>query len=139
MKKQTGIWIGGTKAVIVTLVDGKEHIDEIESEIENHVHHFGEGDSGSFMGSKHLNNDKKFDERKKNQFDKYLDSVLERVKDTDELYVFGPSETRTMLQTRVDSKKAFRKLSGRLMAVEPADSLTTNQIVAKVRKYFGWK
>ena len=136
MKKQTGIWIDGTKAVIVTLVDGKERIDEIESEIENRVHHFGDGDAGSFMGSRHINNDKKFDERKKNQFDHYLDTVLEKVKGTDELYVFGPAGTRTMLQKKVDANE-FQALSGKLLAVEPSDSLTSNQIVARVKKYFG--
>jgi len=34
MKKQTGIWIDTSKAIIVTFTDGKEHITEIESDIE---------------------------------------------------------------------------------------------------------
>ena len=67
MKKQTGIWIDGSKAIIVTLADGKESTIEIESEIENRVHHDGEGDKGSFMGSRHINNEKKLRKEKHNK------------------------------------------------------------------------
>jgi hypothetical protein len=34
MKKQTGIWIDSTKAIIVTLQDGKEAVSEIQSDLE---------------------------------------------------------------------------------------------------------
>jgi hypothetical protein len=37
MKKQTGIWIDSTKAIIVSLEDGKEAVTEIQSELENRV------------------------------------------------------------------------------------------------------
>jgi hypothetical protein len=33
MTKQTGIWIDSTKAIIVTLQNGKESINEIESNL----------------------------------------------------------------------------------------------------------
>jgi predicted methyltransferase len=48
MKKQTGIWIDSTKAIIVTLQDGKEAVSEIQSDLENRVYHDQEGDKGSF-------------------------------------------------------------------------------------------
>ena len=49
MKKQAGIWIDSTKAIIVTLDAGKEYITEIQSELENRVYHDKEGDKGSFF------------------------------------------------------------------------------------------
>ena len=49
MKKQAGIWIDSTKAIIITLDGGKEHITEIQSELENRVYHDKEGDKGSFF------------------------------------------------------------------------------------------
>jgi hypothetical protein len=36
-EKQTGIWIDSTKAIIVSLEDGKEAVTEIQSELENRV------------------------------------------------------------------------------------------------------
>jgi len=138
MKTQTGVWIDGSKAVIVKLVNGKERIEEVEADVENPAHLYGEGDRGVLMGNRHLLPEKKIDERRKNQREKYLDNVLEKIKGTDELYVFGPAETRTALQHKIDADKAYKSLSGKLRTVEPADTLTPNQIVAKVKKYYGW-
>lgn len=139
MKNQTGMWIDGSKAVIITLVDGKERVEQVEADVENPVHLYGEGDHGVRMGSRHLSPEKKFDERRKNQRDQYLDVVLEKVKATDELYLFGPAETRTLLQHKIDAEKAYKTLSEKLRAVEPADTMTQKQIVAKVKKFYGWK
>ena len=72
MKKQTGIWIDSTKAVIVTLNDGKEFICEIQSDLENKVYHDKEGDKGSFQGNQHINSDKTFEERRKHQMNNFL-------------------------------------------------------------------
>jgi hypothetical protein len=47
MKKQTGIWIDSSKAIIVTLEKDKEEITEIQSDLENRVYHDKEGDKGS--------------------------------------------------------------------------------------------
>jgi hypothetical protein len=62
MKKQTGIWIDSTKAIIVSLEDGKEAVTEIQSELENRVYHDKEGDKVSLLDSiltqNHLTNEK---------------------------------------------------------------------------------
>lgn len=136
MKKQTGMWIDGSKAVIISLVDGKEQIERVEAEIENRVHHFGEGNSGVRMGDRHLVPEKRFNERERHQLDNYLEAVLTKVKGADELYVFGPAETRVALQRKLDTDKSYKDLAQRLRAVEPADSMTNNQIVARVKEFF---
>ena len=133
MKKQTGIWIDGTKAIIVTLTDGEQKITEIESEIENRVHHEGEGNKGSFIGNQHIAKEKKFEERKKHQYDTFLKSVVDKVKHDDELYVFGPAEVKGKLKTVIDNTN---HLSSKLKSIETADSMTLNQVVAKVRGFY---
>ena len=65
MKKQTGIWIDTSKAIIVSLHDGKDHMKEIESDIENSVYHEKEGNKGTFSGSHHSDSETKFTERRK--------------------------------------------------------------------------
>jgi len=134
MKKQTGIWIDTSKAIIVTFTDGKEHIIEIESDIENRIYHEKEGDKGAIMGSHHLNNERTFDERKEHQYDHFLNDVLSHIKESDELYVFGPSETKIKLKQKIDDGKTIP--DNKLKSVETADSMTLNQVVAKVKKFY---
>ena len=132
MKRQTGIWIDSSKAIIVAFDEGREHITEIASNIENRVHHKNEGDQGTFMGERHINNEKKFDERKKHQFSAFLKTVLDKSKNADELYVFGPAEAKLKLKQLIDDEKK----AARLKSVEAADNMTVNQVVAKIKQFY---
>ena len=105
MKKQTGIWIDTSKAIVVDLSNGKADTTEIESAIENRVYHENEGNKGSFMGSSHVNNEKTFDERKKHQTNDFIDNVIKHIENSDELYIFGPAEIKLKLKQRVESEK----------------------------------
>ncbi|WP_369765986.1 hypothetical protein [Flavobacterium sp. WC2429] len=134
MKKQTGIWIDSTKAIIVTLNDGKEFICEIQSNLENKVYHDKEGDKGSFQGNQHINSDKTFEERKKHQMNNFLKDVVNSVQESDELYLFGPAETKIKLQQKINDDKLTS--NGKLKSVETSDNMTSNQIVAKVKKFY---
>jgi hypothetical protein len=134
MKRQTGIWIDSSKAIIVTLDGGKEKISEIESDLENKMYHEKEGNKGTFSGSHHSNTENKFEERRKNETNHFLKNVLSHVKLTDELYIFGPAEAKIKLEQKINTDKSFD--ISKLKMVETADSMTTNQIVAKVKKFY---
>jgi len=134
MKKQTGIWIDTSKAVIVTLADKQEFIVEIVSDIEDRIYHNREGDKGTFMGSRHSNNEKKFDERKKQQVVQYLNTIIEKIKEADEIYVFGPAEMKTKLRAKIEEGNLM--LLQKLKSVETTGKMTTNQIVAKTKEYY---
>jgi hypothetical protein len=134
MKKQAGIWIDSTKAIIVTLNEGKETITEIQSDLENRVYHDKEGNKGSFLGNQHIDSQKTFDERKKHQTNSYLKDVISNINEADELYIFGPAETKTKLEQKINAEKST--ISSKLKSVETADSMTSNQIIAKVKKFY---
>lgn len=134
MKKQTGIWIDSSKAVIITFVEGKESITELQSDIENKVYHHHEGNAGDFMGNRHMNSEKKFEERINHQTEQFLNAVIEEIKPNDEFYVFGPAGMKTKLQKKIEA--GVPELRNKLKSVETADNMTTNQMVAKARKYF---
>lgn len=70
---------------------------------------------------------------KKNQIDNFLKQVTEHIKNSDELYVFGPAEIKLKLKDKIESNG---KLSAKLKSVETADSMTLNQVVAKVKEFF---
>ena len=133
MKKKTGIWIDSSKAIIVTLSEGKENITEIKSDIENRIYHEKEGDQGSFMGSRHLNNEKKFEERKRRQVDSFLKNVIGQIKQNDELYILGPAEIKLKLKALIEDNN---QLLSKLKSVETVDSMTLNQLVAKVKSFY---
>jgi hypothetical protein len=135
MKKQTGIWIDSSKAIIVTLDGEKQKISEIESNLENKIYHEKEGSKGTFNGSHHGSDENKFDEKRKNETNQFLKNILSNIKLADELYIFGPAETKIKLEQKINTDKSFD--SSKLKLVETAESnLTTNQIVAKVKKFY---
>ena len=63
MKRQTGIWIDSSKAIIICLDGKKESITEIDSDIENKTHHHREGNKGTFNGSHHSTNETQIENR----------------------------------------------------------------------------
>ncbi|WP_269240931.1 hypothetical protein [Flavobacterium limnophilum] len=135
MEKQVGIWIDSKKAIIVTL-DGKkeERITEIDSEVENSVYHNKEGNKGTFSGSHHGDSETKFDNRKKEELNYYLKSVMNQINKPAYLYIFGPGETKTKLEQKIHDDKSLGKTN--LKAVETSDNMTLNEIVAKVRDFY---
>ena len=134
MKRQTGIWIDSSKAIIVALDGDTEKITEIDSEVENDVYHNREGNKGTFNGGHHSTNESQFEARKEEQLNYFIKSVLSYVKKSDELIVFGPAQTKTKLEQKLMKDHLIEP--GKLKAVETADKMTLNQIVEKVRRYY---
>lgn len=135
MEKQVGIWIDSKKAIIVSLDGQKEEkITEIDSEVENRVHHNKEGNKGTFSGSHHGDSETKFNNRKKEELNYYLKSVMNYIKKSDYLYIFGPGETKTKLEQKIHDDKSLEKIN--LKAVETSDNMTLNEIVAKVKDFY---
>jgi len=133
-KKQTGVWIDSSQAIIITLFDGKENITEIKSGIENKVYHDDEGHKGTFSGDRHGFNEQKFNERSKNQLNSFLNNVLSQVKESDELFIFGPAETKTKLQDIIYHQKLID--IHKLKSVQTASKMTPNQILANVKNFY---
>ena len=133
MKRQTGIWIDSSKAIIVSLDGKKESITEIDSDIENKSHHNREGNKG-FSGNHHSASETQLNNRKKEQTNYFMDSVIDYVKKSDELYVFGPAGAKTELKKRIQDEKIITP--DKLKGVTTADKMTINQIVAKVRDFY---
>lgn len=132
-KKQAGVWIDRSKAIIVTLSAGQESVEELEADIDNAVHHHGEGDKGSFMGSRHLNNERKFNEREQHQVSRFLDEVADHIRQCDELVVLGPADMKYEFRSLLESDK---QLAHKLKSVETADKMTARQLVAHIRDYY---
>lgn len=85
------------------------------------------------MGTHHISDEQKFEERKRHQVDAFLNRILTEVSSSDELFVIGPSELKQHLKTKIENAP---HLKPKFKGVEAADYITTNQCVARVKQFF---
>jgi len=131
--KQIGIWIDKKQAKLVVLEDEKENLLTIESEVEDfHVR----GGSGTAMkgGPQDVVQDSKYLEREKHQLSKFFLTLIPHISDADLIVISGPAQTGTKLNTELSDKHP--QLHKKVVAIEKADSMTDNQLVAWVKEYF---
>ncbi|TAK39565.1 MAG: hypothetical protein EPO28_10700 [Saprospiraceae bacterium] len=135
VKKQIGIWLDLKEAFLIELQDGKESgIRKITSNIDT-SHAKGGAPSGGRQGGTFIGgSEKEHNRRRQQQEVKYFDEIMKAIEDAGEVYVFGPGEAKNGLLHNI---KVHRKqFHAHLMAVDTADYLTENQMVAQVKRYF---
>lgn len=125
MKRQVGLWIDHSQAVIVTVPKEGEEIKRITSNMEKHVRFAG---GSSEDGSAEDMRDRQFE----NHLNRYYDEVIAVIREADSIQIFGPGAAKGELQKRLEGEN----LKGRIVAVETVDKMTDRQIVAKVRQRF---
>ena len=125
MSHDVGVWIDHKKAVIVSIASGAITTRTMESNLGAHPH---------FAGSQEGGGEKKYEERRDQDLDRYYDDVISHMGKADSLLIFGPGEAKLQLKERLARSKVS---PARIVAVETADKLTDPQIVAKVKEHYG--
>ncbi|MDH3530981.1 MAG: hypothetical protein OEQ28_15580 [Acidobacteriota bacterium] len=133
MKEKMGIWIDHKTAFLVSLNDGETHIEQIDSNADSNVRARGGYKSGGTAIAQSVSKERSAEERRKFQLTEYYQTVIKAASNADEIYVCGPGQARSELEKEF---RKFRGLQDRIKAVEACDSMTENQIVAKVRSFF---
>ena len=131
--KKTGVWLDKKKALIVNLEDTKESLITVKSNVEDfHI----SGGSGSRMkgGPQDVVQDSKYLERKKHQLQNYFKDLASHLNESDEIVLFGPAGTNEKFNKEL--KKKYKAIGDKVSLVKKADSMTSNQVVALVKKYF---
>jgi hypothetical protein len=126
MKRQVGMWIDHRQAFVVSIGEGAEETERIESGMEKHVRFSGR--AGSEEGSADDQRDRQFAAH----LGRYYDEVISHVRDAQSILIFGPGEAKGELEKRLASKG----LGGRIVGVETVDKMTDHQIAAKVRQHY---
>jgi len=126
-----GVWLDSDNALVVTLSGESHTIDEIKSNVD-HINYAGGRGSATPNRFQAVKSEKNLLEKKKHQFQLYFQDIYEKVKTADKLLIFGPAETKTaflkmLLEYKTDRSK---------ITIETADSLTDNQVVAYIKKFF---
>lgn len=131
--KQVGIWIDKREAKIVSLENGNEHLNTINSDIEDY--NIG-GGSGTKMkgGPQDVVQDSKYLEREAHQLTGFFNDIIKHVQDSDAIVIFGPAEAGTKFNIELSEKHS--QLHGKVKSLEKADNMTDNQTKAWVRDYY---
>ncbi len=133
MGKLTGIWLDSEKAYVVTLAEGAPAIEQIDSPVETRVRIEGEKKQYSRLGGMYVNPQKKKTKRQEQQLKHYYHMILEKVKDAEAIYVFGPSNA---------PKRFYKELlrhkdtASKVVGYETEGRLTRNQMIARVRQVY---
>lgn len=133
MKKNVGVWLDTEKAYIITLENDTTNVEKIESDVETRVRFKGETKAYSKMGNQFINPAKRLTHRRRHQFKNYFDNICSCLKDADEIYLFGPAETKVHLAKHISKNS---KMQDRIRRIESEDVLTENQMIASVKKVF---
>ena len=129
MKKEIGLWIDHSKAVIVTIKGNGEEIKKITSNAEKRVRYKGGGASQGSAGEDVR------DRKLGNQLNGFYDEVIAYIRDADSIQIFGPGEAKGELKNRFEHEG----LKTDTLALETADKMTDGQISAKVHTHFNLK
>lgn len=131
--KKIGIWLDKKKALIVKLENGKEKLFTIKSNVEDY--HIAGGSGTRFKGGpQDVVQDSKYLEREKHQLKAYFKDLASNVEDADEIALFGPAGTNEKFAKELQRK--YKEVAKKVKQVKKVDSMTSNQVVALVKKYF---
>ena len=133
MKQSVGLWIDHRKAIVVTIKNDKEVMRVIESNVEPRVRLAGGSRTATPYGPQEVASESKRDERYGHHLDAYYSEVIQAIRDTDSILIFGPGEAKGELKKAIEESKDMGR---RIVGVESADKMTQRQIAAKVRDYF---
>ncbi len=131
MSKKVGIWLDHEKAYVITLKEGTQDIERIESNVESRVRFEGETKQFSRIGGALYNPSKKRTNRRRQQINSYIRDLAERVNKADGIYLFGPAEAKQEL-----NKLLFSRRNKPSVYIEPAGRMTEKQMIARVREHF---
>ncbi len=132
MNKVVGLWIDHRKTVLVSIENGVEVTQEIQSDMEKHVRF----SSGTHSNTPNDNQGSTAEDMRDRQFDdhlgKYYAGIIAMIRDADSILIFGPGEAKVEFKNRLIREG----LEDRVKGIETADKMTDRQIAAKVRAYY---
>lgn len=131
MNSKVGVWVDHRRAIVVHVSDSGEETTHVQSGAESQLRRSSDHTTGNFEPLQVPSDDTR--ERKyKAELNTFYDEVISHLLTSKSIYICGPGEARNELKSRMDAKHS---VTGSVV-LEPADSMTDAQVVAKIREYF---
>ncbi|MBW8360610.1 MAG: hypothetical protein K0M56_00320 [Kaistella sp.] len=134
LNKQVGVWLDHSEAYFIDLSKDSNIVEKVNSDQESHLRIAGEQGDGVRLGNnRSTNNEHQKHSREQELSKEYYDMLADRLKNFDDILLFGSTHAKDELYNELKSDKHF---DGKTISVKPADHLTENQMIAEVRKHF---
>ncbi len=131
--RKVGIWIDQKEANIITLNKGAIHSKTIYSEIETRIRIEGEKKQFGRFGDQFLVDEKGKENRIKEYTQKYLVRVLKELSKADEIFLFGPAQTKFRLEKLIFE---IPEMAIKMKDTKTSANMTHNQKLAYVRDFY---
>lgn len=131
--KQLGVWIDQREANIILLTKNSVETKTIYSDIDTRERIEGEKKQFGRFGDQYLVDEKGKKNRIEEYMNRYLNRVLDELRNSDEIMLFGPAQAKSKLEKRMMNDP---DLLGKLKAVNVAEKMTMNQKIAYVKKFY---
>jgi hypothetical protein len=132
MKPKAGMWIDHKKAIVVTVNEKGEEMQEILSDVETQPRRSGDSPLKGSYESRQVPADDRRQNNFTGQINVYYDAVISSLGDAKSVLIFGPGQAKDELRERLQSSN----LNGLEIETETVDKMTEPQIAAKIHQYF---
>jgi hypothetical protein len=132
MKREVGLWIDHTKAVIVTVTGDTDETRQVRSNIEKHVHFSGGSHANPLYGTSSIPGENKLDQKYAHYLSSYYEGVVSLIRHADSIWIFGPGKAKEDLEKHLQRDQ----LNAHIIGIETVDKMTDRQIAAKVRQHY---
>jgi hypothetical protein len=131
MNTNVGLWIDRRKAIVVTITGKGENTRLIRSRAERQLHHSGGAPLEEACDQAHVPARDGRQKTLKAHLNIYYGAVIASIRQAESVLIFGAGEAMRELSNRL--RRA--NLSGRVVGMEAADTMTDHQIAARVRQH----
>jgi len=134
MKKNTGIWIDHREAFLVTTEGETTSMEHVASGADSNLKPSGGWKAGGTSVAQSIVKEKSAEESRMHQYHAFFQQIIALLGDSDSIALFGPGEAKGELAKEIRSN---HDLQNKITAVETCERMTENQLIAKVKAYFG--
>ena len=132
MKPKIGLWVDHRKALVLILREKEEEFFTLESQVETQPRRTGDHPMEGSFEAHQVPGDDQQQKALSGNLAIYYDRIIARIRDAQEVFIFGPSEAKGELKKRLE----LRSLGQLLSPMETTDKMTDNQVKEKVRDHF---
>lgn len=132
MKREVGVWIDQTKAIIVTMIGEKQEIRQVRSNIEKHIRFSGGTLTRPLYGTALFPKPGHPDQKFSLSLSAYYDGVVALIRNADAIWIFGPGDAKAELEKCLQREQ----LAAHIVGIETVDKMTDREIAEKVRQHY---
>jgi len=132
MSTKVGLWIDHRKAIVVSIKENGEEIQEIKSDVEKQPRRSGDSPLKGTYEAVQVPADDILQRTFTESLNVYYDKVIASIGSAESILIFGPSTAKDELKERLKENN----LDSRIVGIDTVDKMTDHQIAAKTRLKF---